>query len=177
LRRPEIAAGHPLAKIETIVRKAGVLAFRFRSGKLEVLLITVTDSGRWTLPKGNIGPGETSQAAAAREAREEAGVEGTFESEEPIGIYKYAKRLRNGDSQPAVVEVFPMRVLKQFSSWPEMHRRKLAWLSITKATKTVDQPGIARLLNRLAELEPMLTGSVQGAGIPAMSIDDGIRSL
>jgi ADP-ribose pyrophosphatase YjhB (NUDIX family) len=39
-----------------------------------ILLVRQGDSGRWTTPGGAIEPGESPELAAAREAREEAGV-------------------------------------------------------------------------------------------------------
>lgn len=59
---------------------AGLLLFRRRDGKIEVLLghpggpyWSNRDDGAWTLPKGLIGPEEDAYAAALREFREETG--------------------------------------------------------------------------------------------------------
>jgi 8-oxo-dGTP pyrophosphatase MutT (NUDIX family) len=41
----------------------------------EVLLVTSRDTGRWIIPKGWPLKGKTPHKAAAREAREEAGVD------------------------------------------------------------------------------------------------------
>ncbi|MDP9327759.1 MAG: NUDIX domain-containing protein [Actinomycetota bacterium] len=46
---------------------------------LEVLLVR-SRTGRWTLPGGRVDPGETPFGAAAREAREEAGVVGDLDA-------------------------------------------------------------------------------------------------
>jgi 8-oxo-dGTP pyrophosphatase MutT (NUDIX family) len=44
-------------------------------GEREYLLVEASRSpGKWVLPKGHIEPGETPEAAAAREVEEEAGV-------------------------------------------------------------------------------------------------------
>ena len=45
---------------------------------LEILPVR-SRSGRWTLPKGHLEAGETPPEAAARESREEAGVEGDLD--------------------------------------------------------------------------------------------------
>src|SRR5882757_3042701 len=56
--------------------RCGASAAVFRDGA--VLLIERAKGalkGRWSLPGGHIEPGETAQAAAAREVREETGVD------------------------------------------------------------------------------------------------------
>lgn len=60
---------------------AGVLLYRYRADGLEVLLVRPggpfwrgKDQGAWQIPKGGIELGESSEAAARREAEEELGV-------------------------------------------------------------------------------------------------------
>ena len=64
------------------------------AGGLEFLLVRTSNGERWTFPKGGVEPGESMSQAAAREAREEAGVSGQVGSE-PLGVYRYAPS-RNG---------------------------------------------------------------------------------
>jgi 8-oxo-dGTP pyrophosphatase MutT (NUDIX family) len=45
------------------------------TGTIEVAIISVGPQRRWQLPKGLVDPGEKPEAAAVREAREEAGVD------------------------------------------------------------------------------------------------------
>jgi 8-oxo-dGTP diphosphatase len=54
---------------------AGGVAYRRKGGRVEIAIISVGERNRWQLPKGLIDEGETSEAAALREVREEAGVE------------------------------------------------------------------------------------------------------
>jgi predicted NUDIX family NTP pyrophosphohydrolase len=60
---------------------AGLLMFRLRDGKLQVLLahpggpfFKNKDEGTWTIPKGEIEPGEDLLEAAKREFNEETGL-------------------------------------------------------------------------------------------------------
>jgi predicted NUDIX family NTP pyrophosphohydrolase len=63
-------------------RSAGILAFRRRQGKIEVLLVHPggpfwrnKDAGAWSIPKGEYDPDESAEAVARREFREELGTE------------------------------------------------------------------------------------------------------
>ena len=87
------------------------LPFRDEDG-LQVMLVTSRETRRWVLPKGWPIKGLKPHSVAAREALEEAGLTGRM-SKEPIGSYRYRKRLRNGAALTCEVDVFPMAVLKQ----------------------------------------------------------------
>lgn len=54
---------------------AGGVVFRQQGETIEIALISVGRLERWQLPKGIINKGESPEAAAQREVREEAGVE------------------------------------------------------------------------------------------------------
>jgi len=56
---------------------AGGAVLRKTFGGLSVALISVGNPPRWQLPKGLIDAGETPEAAAVREVREEAGIAAT----------------------------------------------------------------------------------------------------
>lgn len=60
---------------------AGILLYRHRGGAAQVLLAHPggpfwrnRDEGAWTIPKGLVGSGETTEAAARREFEEELGI-------------------------------------------------------------------------------------------------------
>jgi 8-oxo-dGTP pyrophosphatase MutT (NUDIX family) len=72
------------------IEQSAVIPYRFREGKLEILLITSRNNKRWIIPKGIIDPGMTPQQAALQEALEEAGVKGKV-FDDLMGTYTYEK--------------------------------------------------------------------------------------
>jgi 8-oxo-dGTP pyrophosphatase MutT (NUDIX family) len=144
-----------------ILHQTGVIAYRVLDGKVQVLLMTSRDTGRWIIPKGNINGGATPAQAAEKEAYEEAGVKGTIASSIPLGIYTYFKKLGSEKTQPAAVEVYLLRVKEQLKKWPEKGERKLSWLSTKEAAELIEEPGVIPLLHRLMEFEGELPKQVR----------------
>ncbi len=66
---------------------AGGVVFRRRGARVEVALISVGVEPRWQLPKGLVDAGETAEAAALREVREETGL--TAEIVAPLEVVEY----------------------------------------------------------------------------------------
>ncbi len=91
-----------------------------RSGT-EVMLVTSRDTRRWIIPKGWPQKGRAPHHSAAREAFEEAGVEGVIDSR-PVGTFPYQKRLKNGGVVDCEVEVYALRVLRQSKRWAGKRR-------------------------------------------------------
>jgi len=140
-----------------------VIAYRIEEGRVEVLLITSRDTRRWIIPKGNIDRGKTPMEAAAQEAYEEAGLRGRFTSEVPLGFYMYFKVRSDQTSTPTSVEVYLLHAEQQAKKWPEKGERKLRWLTLKDAIKKIEEPGVAPLLKRLAEMEETLIAGAQTA--------------
>ena len=70
------------------VYQAGVVTFRLNEGAAEFLLVrSKKNPQHWVFPKGHIESGESSEEAAVRELREEAGIRG--EILEPLGILEF----------------------------------------------------------------------------------------
>lgn len=118
---------------------------RTAEGGIEVLLITSRRSRRWIIPKGWPMAGRSPSQAAAREAFEEAGVAGRADSE-PAGQYVYRKKLWKGARRPVRVTVYPLEVSSEISSWPERGQRVRRWMAPREAARTVDDPGLSRLI-------------------------------
>jgi 8-oxo-dGTP pyrophosphatase MutT (NUDIX family) len=122
---------------------------RKKNGKLEVLLITSRDTGRWVLPKGWRMKGKSPWRAAEIEALEEAGVTGRIAKPE-IGSYRYDKQLDDGQSIPCEVLVYPMLVRRLKRNWKERAERERHWFSPKRAARAVDEPDLEALLVRIA---------------------------
>lgn len=141
----------------------GALCWRLREGQPEVLLVTSRDTGRWIIPKGWPMDGLTADAAASREAWEEAGVEGRAD---PfcLGYYSYDKTLGrrpkgaddeandNRPSIPCLVAVFPLQVRSLKASYPEARQRRRKWFNPKKAARKVAEPELQALLRDTAAL-------------------------
>src|SRR3974390_299108 len=123
---------------------------RTKSGALEVLLVTSRGTGRWIIPKGWPSKRLRDRKAAAREAREEAGVKGKI-MPRAIGSYRYAKP-ELGESCDIDVSVFLLTVFKQCKRWPEMHERKRAWFDVLDAAGKIEEPALSSLIGHLQEL-------------------------
>jgi 8-oxo-dGTP pyrophosphatase MutT (NUDIX family) len=138
--------------MDAVLKQAGAIPFRLEAEGLRVLLITSRETGRWVIPKGNIPQGLSASRAAEREAFEEAGVKGIIRKP-GLGTYAYGKRLRTGLVRPALVTVYALDVQKQLKKWPERGQRRIEWVTIPAATDMVDEPGMAHLFLKLAQLE------------------------
>src|SRR3954471_18775087 len=71
--------------------QVGALPIRFEDGRARVLLLTSRETKRWVIPKGWPMKGRKNWAAAAQEAKEEAGIIGRIDKK-PIGSFLYFKR-------------------------------------------------------------------------------------
>jgi predicted NUDIX family NTP pyrophosphohydrolase len=121
------------------IRSAGLLMFRRRAGGAEVLLAhpggpfwVRRDEAAWTLPKGEIGPGEDPLDAARREFLEETGFASTPPFH-PLGELrqKSGKRISawafEGDADPAALasNLFEME-------WPPRSGRMQAFPEVDR---------------------------------------------
>jgi 8-oxo-dGTP pyrophosphatase MutT (NUDIX family) len=131
------------------VERRQVAALPYRktaAGEIEVLLITSREAGRFIIPKGWPMRGLRDPEAAAKEAFEEAGVEGKVERK-PIGTYSYWKRMERSFAYLRVT-VYPLEVRKQRSNWPEKGSRRLGWLKQKEVGTLIEEPGLITLIER-----------------------------
>jgi 8-oxo-dGTP pyrophosphatase MutT (NUDIX family) len=125
-------------------RQYAALPYRDRHG-LEILLLTSRETRRWVIPKGWPMKGLSPHGAAACEAIEEAGVFGRV-SKKSIGEFQYIKRLKNGAPLQCTVGVFPLKVAKQLTHWPEQKERTAHWFAPAEACELVEEPDLGALI-------------------------------
>jgi len=124
--------------------QSSVIPYRLNDGDIEILIVRSSKKKHWVVPKGIHEPGLTAQESAAREAREEAGVEGTVDTE-VLGHYRYEKW-----GATCVVDVYTMKVSHVIpeSEWEESHRTK-QWVSADQAASLVRQTELCPMILRL----------------------------
>ncbi len=113
------------------VDRVAAVPYRYRKGKVEVLLITSKGTGRWILPKGHIEERLGAKGSALLEAFEEAGVEGEVHVV-PVGRYGHR------DAEDMQIQAYLLRVTRVFKQWPERAHRRRRWVEIRKALSLVD---------------------------------------
>ena len=91
--------------------------------------------------------GRPKREVAAREALEEAGLEGQV-ARECIGSYRYEKVRRSGALVPCIVEVFPLEVTGQRKHWPEKGQRKMKWLPAGEAARLVSDLDLGLIIRK-----------------------------
>ena len=148
------------------LNSGGILLFRFRDGKLEVLLVypggpfwVRKDEGAWSIPKGLFEEQESPLNAAKREFKEETGFDaiGEFielgELKQPSRKIVHAWALEMDLNETEVVSnkfslEWPKRsgVVKEY---PEIDRA--SWFDIDQARKKI-QKGQMGFIDRLMEV-------------------------
>lgn len=115
------------------------------NGQVEILLISSRETRRWVIPKGWPMKRIKSPDCAAREAFEEAGVEGDVRRKKS-GVFHYEKRLSSGRLQPVRVTVFALQVRREVEDFPEKGQRDRIWTTPFEASVLVDEPELKQLI-------------------------------
>lgn len=126
--------------------QTGALPWRLGRGKrAEVLLVTGRRSGQWTIPKGWPIRGKSLAKAAAQEAFEEAGVEGTVDPR-PLGSFRHTKGSLAFGALDVSILVHPLSVQRELAEWPEHGQRERKWFSIKQASQAVASNELKRII-------------------------------
>jgi predicted NUDIX family NTP pyrophosphohydrolase len=148
-------------------RSAGILAYRWRAGVLELFLVHPggpfwknKDDGAWSIPKGEIDADEDPLKAAQREFREETGlaIDGAFAALDPVKIASgkviEAWAIEHDLEADAIVSntfeiEWPPRSSKR-QAFPEVDRA--AWFRPAEALRKINKgqaPMVRQLIERL----------------------------
>jgi 8-oxo-dGTP pyrophosphatase MutT (NUDIX family) len=130
------------------LRQVAALPWRRTKAGIDVLLISSRETRRWVIPKGWAIDGLPDHGAAAREAFEEAGIEGIV-APHLLGFYDYDKRGRAGSTVRIRVDVYPLEVIRLLRSWPERSERDRRWFPAGVAAGAVNELDLAALIARL----------------------------
>jgi predicted NUDIX family NTP pyrophosphohydrolase len=143
---------------------AGILLYRRRDGPLELLLAhpggpfwKTKDAGHWTIPKGEVEPGEALLDVARREFAEEVGIDVDIRDDLPLGeITQKSGKLVvawgvEGDVDPALAHsnTFSMQWPPgsgRFQEFPEIDR--VEWFDASEARRRM-KPAQVPFIDRL----------------------------
>jgi predicted NUDIX family NTP pyrophosphohydrolase len=146
---------------------AGILAYRSTGGGLEVLLVhpggpywAAKDAGAWTIPKGELAPGEAPERRAVIEFHEETGFDIALESLRPLGeVRQKAGKAVIGFAAPTDIDAAACHSNTFTMEWPPRSGQmrafpevdKAAWFTIDAARAKIN-PAQAVFLDRLEQL-------------------------
>ena len=135
-------------------RQFGAIPYVIREEEVLVLMITSNTQERWIFPKGSADGDETPAAAAAREGKEEAGVEGHMQ-ETLLFEVQSVKQVGNATTDLSVTYI-PMRVEAQHEDWSERKKRRRHWNTLPEAYKIAGGPDITSALEKFEQSVPNL---------------------
>jgi 8-oxo-dGTP pyrophosphatase MutT (NUDIX family) len=127
-------------KKRAVADEAGALAVRGTGTQRLLLLVTAKrDASQWIFPKGHIERGESSEDAALRELREEAGVSGTIRA--PVGVlsFEFAR-------QTVRVQYF---LVDAANEGTPQEGRQLRWVTLAEARKMLAFADAVGLVDRI----------------------------
>jgi len=125
--------------------QSSIIPYRILGGRLEIMVISSRKGKHWIVPKGIVEPDLSPVASAAKEAFEEAGIEGKA-SGPSIGRYTYEKW-----GGTCAVDVYPMEVTRVLpeEEWLESFRDR-AWVSPEEAVDRLKHPELRPMILELA---------------------------
>src|SRR5262249_50301238 len=136
-----------MKEMKEIVAAGGIVVDEAR----RVLLIHRPRYGDWSFPKGKLDPGESIEAAAIREVREETGIEA--EIIHHLSSIHYAYTTRKGEVKPKIVHYFLMQVTGGRLMPDGIETDKAQWLTIEEAAATLSYEADKKILGEVEAYE------------------------
>src|SRR5437763_4913054 len=132
---------------------AGGVVFRRQRSKVEVALISVGEEGRWQLPKGLVGRGESPEETALREVREETGL--VCETVAPLETIEYWYFSKGGGRRVRFhksVHFFLMRYKSGDVGDHDAEVNEARWMEIEEAAEALAFKGERKVLEQAREM-------------------------
>jgi 8-oxo-dGTP pyrophosphatase MutT (NUDIX family) len=124
----------------TVIRQSGAIVVRLDGKEPQVLLVSAKrNPDNWIFPKGHIEKGESAEAAALRETKEEAGVVGKLIG--PAGILEYGFL-----GAKARVEYFLVQFGRE--TGPPEDGRQRTWCGLDDALDRLNYKNARKLLRK-----------------------------
>jgi 8-oxo-dGTP pyrophosphatase MutT (NUDIX family) len=132
---------------------AGGVVYRRRGGGAEVALISVGDEGRWQLPKGLVGRGESPVEAALREVGEETGLSCEVEAElERVEYWYFSKGGARRVRFHKYVHFYLMRYVSGDVSGHDDEVNEARWVALEEAGAMLAFKGERKALEQAREI-------------------------
>ena len=126
--------------------QSGVIPYRKKNGKVEVMIVTSIRRRKWIIPKGFIEYRMSPFQSAKKEAFEEAGIKGG-NGTRILGSYKVKKR-----GSELLIKIYSMKVTRIFKDYPEKNLRKRKWFTVSDAAKKVEIDELAKMIRKLGRM-------------------------
>ena len=161
------------------VLAAGVLAWREKSSRIEVLLVHRPRYDDWSVPKGKLDKGETFPAAAVREVAEETGYRVRLHRPLPASVYLLP------DGRTKIVQYWIGTVRAKAAPGPENPAEvdEVRWVPVDEAEQMLTRQGdqvLVATLRRFLEDETLETVPIvlqrHGAALPRAKWRKGEKS-
>jgi 8-oxo-dGTP pyrophosphatase MutT (NUDIX family) len=127
-----------------VIRQSGAIVVRLDRDQPQVLLVSAKRNPRnWIFPKGHVEKGESPEAAALRETKEEAGVVGKLVA--PAGVLEYRFM-----GVTARIEYF-LALFTREAAPPEDGRTRV-WCGLDEALERLSYKNTRKLLRKAWKL-------------------------